>query len=297
MDIKESAVSEQGNSVQQGTESKEGQPLEGSENTQGQPKDNMSTQGQPNDGDLSATKSSEAGPEDWQVKYEGQNKDYTELQTEFNKRNEASKLVTDNFQAFGGVDKAQQYLQYLAGNERFAKFIADEQQREVVGGQDVSQMDEEQKQAMGVVQKMIDTAFDSKIQNVLGEKVDPLIKDNRERSIGDNLTKLQDKWGDIFNENRDLMKSEVDANANNPMYANPSYDQLEDLMWNAIRRSGKQDQYMAKAHQISLEKKKQNSTDPPPTTTTTPAPVNAKSISEAFAAAKRDLGIVGEVRL
>jgi hypothetical protein len=288
MDI--SAVTEQGNTVQQGTSGNNGQPQGGTEVIQGQPEETLSTQGEPESGQEPSV---EPTPEE---KLAAVEKDYKALQSEFTKRNETEKGWKDRFQAFGGIDKAHEHLNFLVNDPAFHDYLKSRQSQEYVGGQDISQMDDEQKQAVELVQKIVDQTVASRLENFKRENLDPLANSYHKDSIANTLGEIENDWGDIYRENKDAMAEVVKSLPEN-VRNNPSKDDLTDLMWSVIRRSGNFEKYAAQFHAQSVKSKKENSTTPPPTTQgfdNLPAP---KNIAESFAQAKKKLGITGRIGL
>jgi hypothetical protein len=283
-----SAATEQGNTVQQGTNGQNEQSSELNQSV-GEPQDNLSPQEKPAGEDSSGTQEPVKDAAYWESQYK-------ELQTDYTKRNESEKGWKEKFQAFGGVDKVHEHLSFLVNDPAFHDYLKKRQSQEYVGGQDISQMDDEQRQAVELVQKIVDQTVASRLDSFKKENFDPLATSYHKDSITNVLGQIESEYGDVYRENKDAM-AEVVSQLPPNIQQNPSKEDLEDLMWSVIRRSGNFKKYAAMYHAQSVQEKKDNSTSQPPTTSGSETAPIPKTIAESFQLAKKTLGLGGEIRL
>lgn len=281
-----SVATEQGNAVAQGTDGRVGQPETGTETPVGQPKNKVPTQGQPvASQELSETLTLE--------KLAASERDYKALQTEFAKRNESDKSLQERFSKFGGVEKVNQYMDFFTNNPRFAEWLQEEQKRELLGDIDITNMDDEQKQALNVVQKLAQQVSKQMTDQLYKEKIQPLADTYKEQLMDKSFAKMDENhpnWREMQTE-----MEKLGSHLPKHIQDNPQYEDFEDLYFKSLRVTGKFDDYAASLYQKKLEKKKANSSDSPPTTTGKGMEKPPTNIVEAFQRAKKKLGITGEV--
>jgi hypothetical protein len=212
-------------------------------------------------------------------------KSFKELQTEFGKRNEADKELRAKFEKFGGVEQLLESAEFLNNNERFAEFIKSERQRDAYGFES-SEMDDDKKSAIGLVETIATRIAEEKVQEILGSQIEPLTNAQREASIEKSFGSMDEKYGSDWRELQDAM-IELSDGLDPKAQSNPSFENIEDLYFKALRQSGKFDDYAAKTHQKRLEAMKKKATDKPASKGGSEAPKKANSIQEAFEAAKR----------
>ena len=207
-------------------------------------------------------------------------KSYKSLQAQYTKINEGFKKL----ERFGGPDQIAQWADYLSSNPRFAEWVQKEQIQKTTG-LDESEMDDATKKAYETVRKIADSATDAKVRQILQNDIAPLAEAHKQLILEKHFSTMDDKYGKDWNEMRDVM-SELSEDLSQRAQNNPTIDDIEDLYFKALRKSGKFDAFAAKQYQKKLTDKKARSTDKPGSPAPS-APKQYKSIAEAFADAKR----------
>ena len=246
------------------TVSAEGQPGAGTEQAGGEPT------------------AVEGLPEDWTAETLGERyKSYTELQSEFGKRNDAFKDLEGKFAPYGGFEKLLESAQYLQNNSSFQEWVKSEQEKGYYGDKN-EDLTDENKQAVEIVQRIVD----SRVEQALKERVTPLENGWKERATAENFKKMDDMFGNDWREQQDSM-AKLGSTLPDSVQDNPSFDDIQDLYWSSLRRDGKMDAVMAKTYQKKLESTKSKSTEKPAS-----APATGKSsqkvstMTQAFNLAK-----------
>lgn len=272
----------EGDTVLRGTEGSEGQPEEGTEGTQGQPQTiDSQPEGQPAGGEPSG----EPTPEQVLA-------DYKELQSEYSKVTDSNKNykgVEEKLAQFGGADKVLEWANFLATDKGFATFIQERQKQNLIGGVDTADMDDETKKALDIVQKVAGGVVDQRVAELTRTKLDPLANSYKEGLIEkhfETMDKKYPEWREFKNSMSELSDGMPDKIADNPTYEN-----IEDLYWKAVRKSGKMDDVMAKTYQQKLEKKKAQTIEKPSGAIPTGSHKEKMTMDEAYAQAKKDLGL------
>jgi hypothetical protein len=284
LDNDQAAVSGQGNFEQQGTGEPVGQPPEGTEQPVGEPQAQQPTTEQPATGKESV----EITPE----KYAELETNYKNLQTEFGKRNESDKELRSRFEQFGGIDKVHEHVSYLVNNPRFTEFLKQEQQSQVIGGVDISGYDQEQKDAINLVQQMATQIAQTEIQKAMKNKVDPLANSYKERLMDEHFAKMTEKYPN-WREQEKQMETLADK-LPIEVQDNPTLADVEALYLRSIVADGKIEKFGADLYQQKLEQKKAQSTEQPPTTTGQTQEKRATTIAEALRRSKKTHGVTGE---
>jgi hypothetical protein len=207
-------------------------------------------------------------------------KSYKSLQGQYTKVNEAIKKL----ERFGGPDQISQWAEYLSNNPRFAEWVQKEQAAKVTG-LDESEMDETTRKAYDTVKKIADNTADQKVRAILESEIAPLAAAYKQQLLDTHFKAMDSKYGKDWHELRDTM-SELSADLPARVQNKPTLDDIEDLYFKALRKSGKFDAFAANQYQKKLTEKKARSTDKPSSVAQS-APKQYKSIAEAFADAKR----------
>lgn len=214
-------------------------------------------------------------------------KSYKALQGEYTRMNEQFKQL----EKFGGPSQMVQWAEYLSNNPRFSEWVKSEQGQSALGklGIDDSQLDEDGKKAYDTVRKIseaiADNIADAKVKQVLQREIAPLSEAYKQQLLEKHFENMDSKYGKEWHEMRDTM-SELSENLPAQLQDRPTFEDLEDLYFKALRKAGKFDSYAAKQYQKTLTEKKQKATEKPGTTGES-APQPARTIQEAFAMAKR----------
>jgi len=207
---------------------------------------------------------------------------YKSLQTELGKRTESMKELQSKFNTFekyGGIDNVIKWTQSLSENPRFAEWIKAEQNRDSLGF-DESELDDETKKAISLVEKIADM----RIGEVLKNKVEPLAESYKQKILQENLSALEKKYPDW----REVQTTMYEIAQKMPasVQDNPSLEDLEDLYWKALRHSNKLEEMQVRSYKKKLEAIKKSSTDKPAVAGEGKS-LDANTMAEAFAAAKR----------
>ena len=247
----------------------------------GEPTQVESTQG----GESAQTASDEKGTKGTEGLFDGMDaptlhKSYKSLQGEYTKVQQAIKKL----ERFGGPDQITQWADYLSNNPRFAEWVKKEQMQKTIGV-DESEMDEQTKKAYETVRKIADSATDAKVREILQNDIAPLAEAHKQLILEKHFSTMDEKYGKDWNEMRDLM-SELSEDLSQRAQNNPTIDDIEDLYYKALRKSGKMEAFMTKQSQRKLAVKKAMSTEKPGSPAPS-APRTYKTIAEAFADAKR----------
>jgi hypothetical protein len=207
-------------------------------------------------------------------------KSYKSLQGQYTKVNEAIKKL----ERFGGPDQISQWAEYLSNNPRFAEWVQKEQSSKVTGLNE-DEMDETTRKAYETVRKIADNTADQKVQAILRNEIAPIAEEFKKQLLNTHFKSMDDKYGKDWHELRDTM-SELSADLPARVQNRPTLDDIEDLYFKALRRTGKFDAFAAGQYQKKLTEKKARSTDKPSSAAPS-APRQYKTIQEAFADAKR----------
>lgn len=217
-------------------------------------------------------------------------KQYKDLQSDYTKKGERLSELEESAGLLSGYGSNQQISDYLAqlqGNPRFAEFMRTEQERELYGETD---MDDDQRKALGIVESVAERISSEQVQKALESKVAPFVDQYKEGILKNNLSTLQEKYGDSFEEMKSGM-AEIAQTLPESVQDAPSLEQLEDLYWSAVRKSGKMDSVMASAYEKKLKAGKSKSMDAPTTggaTSTKKATTVQEAFQQAMASGKFD---------
>jgi hypothetical protein len=210
---------------------------------------------------------------------------YKSLQSEYTKNQQAYKSIQDKLSPYGGTDGILQWAEYLSSNTRFADWVKQEQQRQILGNQSES-VDPETQKAMDIVQKIAD----QRIADAMKREVEPLAESYKQQIISGYMKQMDSDpmyagWRDL-----QATMSELADKLPETTQDNPSLETLQDLYWMAARKSGKIQDLMAKQYEKVLKEKQKKTTDRPIGNAGQSIPVKPKSIREAFEMAKRQVG-------
>lgn len=280
-------------SAQAGTDSvPEGQPPEVSpavelEGNNGQPIEDVKEGKEPKSG-------VEGLPEDWTPDtISDRFKDYQNLQREFGSRNEELKefkAISEQMAAYGGPEQMMAWMQYLSSNPSFAEWVQSQQNQEQKQdlGFNTEDMDEDTQKALEIVEKIAGNKAAALIEEAIRSKVDPITNTYKEQVLENNLDIMDETYGEDWREMQDVM-ADLAAGLPKDVQDSPSFEDIEDLYWRALRKSGKMDDYAAKAYEKKLSSKKAHATEKPSSANSKGAPKKAMSIAEAFELAKQQI--------
>jgi hypothetical protein len=240
------------------------------------------------EGGESETKSSAKGEPGAEGLFDGMDaptlhKSYKAIQSEYTRLNEQFKEL----EKYGGPQQLREWADYLSNDPDFAVWVKNKQAKNVFGI-DENDMTPEQKEAMNLVKKMASLEAQNQISQVVKSQIEPLAEAYKQQILDTHFKTMDGKYGTDWHEMRDVM-SELSKDLPEKIQNKPEFDDIEDLYFRALRRSGKFDSYARKLHEKSLMEKKAKSTDRPKTSVDS-APRKSRTIQEAFEDAKRQMG-------
>lgn len=208
-------------------------------------------------------------------------KQYKDLQREYNRlQNE----IVKKFDRFGGAEQVLQWTDYLSNNPDFAQWITEQKTKSSLGI-DETKLDDQTKAALETVRRIARSVVDEEVSKIRQKEIAPLSEAAKQNLISSHFELMNRQYGDEWHEMRDLM-SELSENLPQEMQDQPTFEDIEDLYFKALRKSNKLEAFAAGKLKKQIEEKKGKSTDKPaPTGQGTPKA--AKSIAEAFAMARQ----------
>jgi len=206
-------------------------------------------------------------------------KQYKDLQREYGKLTETMK----EFESFGGANQVLAWTRYLSANPDFAQWVTQQKSKNSLGI-DESQLDEQSKAALDTVRRIAKVVVDEEVGRIRQHEIAPLNEQAKQSLIAAHFDKMDSAYGDEWHEMRDMM-SELSEGLPETMQDQPTFEDIEDLYFKALRRSGRLESYAASKLQKRIDEKKTKATDKPVSTGQN-APARAKSIAEAFEQAK-----------
>lgn len=208
-------------------------------------------------------------------------KSYKELQKEYSRiQNE----IVKKFEPFGGPEQVLQWTNYLANNPDFAQWVTQQKTKSALGI-DENQLDDQSKAALETVRKIARQVVADEVGKIRSQDIAPISEAHKQQLLESHFVKMGDKYGDDWHEMRDIM-SELSEDLPESIQDRPKFEDIEDLYFKALRKTGKLNSYAEKLHKQKLTEKKSKATDKP-TSASESAPRPSKSIAEAFAEAKR----------
>lgn len=247
-----------------------------SEVTGGEPQGSTETAGESVEGEAKGEPSGE-GLFDGMTP-EKLHKSYKSIQKEYTKAQETLKRL----EKYGGPDQLAQWADYLSSSNEFAEWVKSQQNRNVLGTPEV---DEEQQKALDAVRKIAESIVDQRVKDLYQKEVAPLSETYKQQMLQSHFTNMDKTYGEDWHELRDVM-SELSEQLPQKVQDQPTYEDIEDLYFKALRKTGKMQTYAKKMYEKELSAKKAKSVErPAPVPAAGPQP--ASSISEAFAIAKR----------
>jgi len=280
--------------IETGTDPSPGEPVTGTEVSDGQPDIPDRSVEEPQPG---AESTEEIGPE---------HKSYKEIQSSFTRKaQEAADLkrrldeIEGKFQPYGGPDQLLEQAQKLVKDPEFTKWAESRGQNNMKD--DIysqfginPESDPETARTVEAVMKIAESVVQQRLQQNEMEHRNELsqvkneVAQERVRGYLDKLRKTPgyDKIDDL---REDMMKAS-DLLAPEKR-SNPTMEDLQDLYWMAARRNGMFEELQANAYQQRLQAKKSKSLDKPSPSTSGVPETNFNNIAEAFRAAKKVHGI------
>ncbi len=212
------------------------------------------------------------------MKPEQLHKSYKSLQSEYTKAQTAIKKL----EKYGGPDQLAQWADYLSNNPEFAKWAQAQQNKNVLGTEEV---DPDQQKALDAVRKIAESIVDQRVKDLYNKEVAPLSETYKQQMLQSHFETMDTRYGKDWHEMRDVM-SELSESLPKSTQDRPTMDDIEDLYFKALRKTGKMEAFARKSYEKVLVEKKSKSTERPSAAPAAGAKP-ATSIQEAFEMAKR----------
>lgn len=209
---------------------------------------------------------------------------YKELQGQFTKVSQSASDLEKIVAKFGGMDNVLQHMEFLSGNERFGDWLKGERQRELTGGEPGSELDEETKKALGIVENVAD----ERINRAIHDRVDPLAEQLKGMLLEKTMGLMDDKHGDSWRKYGEDMK-ELSTSLPQSVQDNPSVKDMEALYYRALSETGDIEKVMRAKYEANLQDKKSKSIIPPGAPQSI-APKKSTNMAEALGNAEKLLG-------
>ena len=263
----------------------EGDDLFGSEEDEGQSLDGEVDE----EPDENQESSEEEFPED-SKSYKEIQRAYTQSTTHARELEERLESMERQSSQYGGVDKMAEMIQYATSNPEISEAIKRVQQQEIAGV-NVNEMDDEGKKAVEMVEKIAQSIVDKSLQSYQTSEIDPIVDSHRVDRVEKLMGQMDDKYGDRWADSLDAMKKVSESLPRNVLI-NPSFDDMEDLFFKALRTEGRFDEFMGETYQEQVKEKRQRSVSKPRTTSSSsPKGSKPKDMFEAATRAAKRMGI------
>ena len=216
------------------------------------------------------------------MKPEQLHKSYKSLQSQYTKVQESLKKL----EKYGGPDQLIGWADFLSNSQEFAQWVQSQQNKNILGTPEV---DEEQQKALDAVRRIAESIVDQRVKDLYQKEVAPLSETYKQQMLQSHFEGMDKTYGADWHEMRDVM-SELSEELPQNVQDNPSYEDIEDLYFKALRKTGKIQTYAKKMYEKELSAKKAKAVDRPssaPQAGSKPA----TSIQEAFEMAKRTLNL------
>jgi|TARA_Y100000310_G_C20599624_1_gene772327 hypothetical protein len=215
---------------------------------------------------------------------------YTQSTTHARELEERLESMERQSSHYGGVDKMAEMIQYATSNPEISEAIKRVQQQEIAGV-NVHEMDDEGKKAVEMVEKIAQSIVDKSLQSYQTNEIDPIIDSHRVDRVEKLMGQMDDKYGDRWADSLDAMKKVSESLPRNVLI-NPSFDDMEDLFFKALRTEGRFDEFMGETYQEQVKEKRQRSVSKPRTTSSSsPKGSKPKDMFEAATRAAKRMGI------
>jgi len=215
---------------------------------------------------------------------------YTQSTTHARELEERLESMERQSSQYGGVDKMAEMIQYATSNPEISEAIKRVQQQEIAGV-NVNEMDDEGKKAVEMVEKIAQSIVDKSLQSYQTNEIDPIVDSHRVDRVEKLMGQMDDKYGDRWADSLDAMKKVSESLPRNVLI-NPSFDDMEDLFFKALRTEGRFDEFMGETYQEQVKEKRQRSVSKPRTTSSSsPKGSKPKDMFEAATRAAKRMGI------
>ena len=206
-------------------------------------------------------------------------KHFKTLQTKLTKRTEGYNKLKSDLDTFGGPEQVVQWLNYLANNPDFAKWVEEQKGRETLGVKDDDGLDDETKKAMEIVRKLA--------REEAERMVSPITEAQSRAHISDVMGQMDKKypgWQEFKEQMGELAESFPES-----VQSKPSLRDMETLYFMALNETGKMDDYAAKVYEKKLKSVKDKTITKPSSSPPIEGFKKARTLQEAYMIAKRKI--------
>ena len=191
---------------------------------------------------------------------------------------------------YGGVDRMSEMIQYATTNPEIAAAIQKVQQTQGTGI-NMDELDDQGKKALELVDKIVENKLASRLQEYQTHEIDPIVDAHRVDRVEKLMGQMDDKYGDRWGDSLEAMKTLSEDMPRNVL-VNPSFDDMEDLFFKALRTEGRFDEFMGETYQQTIQEKKRRSVSKPKTTASSmPTGSKPSNMFEAAEIAAKKMGI------
>ena len=191
---------------------------------------------------------------------------------------------------YGGVDRMSEMIQYATTNPEIAAAIQKVQQTQGTGI-NMDELDDQGKKALELVDKIVENKLASRLQEYQTHEIDPIVDAHRVDRVEKLMGQMDDKYGDRWGDSLEAMKTLSEDMPRNVL-VNPSFDDMEDLFFKALRTEGRFDEFMGETYQQTIQEKKRRSVSKPKTTASSmPTGSKPSNMFEAAEIAAKKMGM------
>ena len=191
---------------------------------------------------------------------------------------------------YGGVDRMSEMIQYATTNPEIAAAIQKVQQTQGTGI-NMDELDDQGKKALELVDKIVENKLASRLQEYQTHEIDPIVDAHRVDRVEKLMGQMDDKYGERWGDSLEAMKTLSEDMPRNVL-VNPSFDDMEDLFFKALRTEGRFDEFMGETYQQTIQEKKRRSVSKPKTTASSmPTGSKPSNMFEAAEIAAKKMGM------
>ena len=191
---------------------------------------------------------------------------------------------------YGGVDRMSEMIQCATTNPEIAAAIQKVQQTQGTGI-NMDELDDQGKKALELVDKIVENKLASRLQEYQTHEIDPIVDAHRVDRVEKLMGQMDDKYGDRWGDSLEAMKTLSEDMPRNVL-VNPSFDDMEDLFFKALRTEGRFDEFMGETYQQTIQEKKRRSVSKPKTTASSmPTGSKPSNMFEAAEIAAKKMGM------
>ncbi len=224
-------------------------------------------------------------------------KSYKELQRVYTQGQDRIKDVENQLgdlervaSQYGGIDRMAEMIQYATTNPEISAAIQKAQQTQGTGI-NMDELDDQGKKALELVDKIVENKLAARLQEYQTHEIDPIVDAHRVDRVEKLMGQMDEKYGDRWSDSLDSMKNLSETLPRNVL-VNPSFNDMEDLFFKALRSEGRFDDFMGETYQQTIQEKKKRSVSKPKTTRSSmPTGGKPANMFEAAELAAKKLGM------